>query len=633
MAQMNINDGNLDALYQMASKFLGYSGPKTTKALEDFAKSSPAAAAKLGTYSSAMAKGGMVRGLAKGGPSTMGMGGVGEAEGSVQVWFYNGRQYSSPQAAQNARNRDLAATAPAATPTATTTTPTTTTTTTPGTDEPPVNTYDVKSGKPTDESDPFYQENLDAYNQYKTSLSSGGTIDLKQAQQEVAVATKKLADIAKVANENPDDVAAQEALEDAQKEYATAQTNLNVARTQLSTTAGITGLETVSKILSDPTTVAKGGTFTGAAAPEAAVAPAAVAAQVSAPSVSAPTVEAETVSDIESVGLPDTLEANTFEASKISDDVIKELEDLQAAKGTVSEEGLVRGQLEILMDDFENDGTPPWASGAMRAAMGVMQSRGLGASSVAGQAVVQAAMESAIGIAAQDAKTVAQFELQNLTNEQQTLIFKTQQRIMAMTSDQAAENAARQFNAASQNQTDQFMADINSTIARFNADQINAIRQFNSGQKNSAIQLNAQLKAQTDQFNASNALIVAQANAQLRQETSIANLQAQTQVTMANVDAQSRVSVANAQAAAEVSIQNAKMQNDMTQKALDDLWQRERDAMAYAFSASESAKDRNLAILLADKELDAVNTKINAAEDAAKTETLLGLADTVLGWF
>lgn len=614
MAETNNDQRNLDALYQMASKFLGYSGPKTVKGLEDFAKSSPAAAAKLGAYSKAMAKGGMVRGLASGGAVT----GALDADGK-RVWRYAGKPY---------KNITDAIAAHAAVLNKGTTSKATTTT------ETAAAAYDPKSGKPTDTEDPFYNENLAAYNEYKSSLTSGtgGLVDLKTAQEKVALATKKVADLAQVVSESPDDQAAKDALEDAQKDYAKAKTDLNIAQTQLSTTAGITGLETVSKILTDPAKVAKGGTFTAAAAPTAAVAPAAQAAQITAPSVSAPVIEAETVSEIESVGLPDDLEANTFEASKISDEVIKELEDLQAAKGTVSEEGLVRGQLEILMDDFEDDGTPPWASGAMRAAMGVMQSRGLGASSVAGQAIVQAAMESAIGIATQDAKTIAQFELQNLTNEQQTLIFKTQQRIAAMTSDQAAENAARQFNAASQNQTDQFMADLNSTIARFNADQINAIRQFNTGQKNSAIQLNAQLKAQTDQFNASNALVVAQANAQLRQETSIANLQAQTQVTMANVDAQSRVGVANAQAAAEVSIQNAKMQNDLTQKALDDIWQRERDAMAYAFSASESAKDRNLAILLADKELDAVNAKINAAEDAAKTETILGLADTVLGW-
>ena len=42
----------------------------------------------------------------------------------------------------------------------------------------------------------------------------------------------------------------------------------------------------------------------------------------------------------------------------------------------------------------------------------VMQQRGLGASSIAGQALIQATMESALPIAQADARTVATFELQ-----------------------------------------------------------------------------------------------------------------------------------------------------------------------------------------------------------------------------
>ena len=44
----------------------------------------------------------------------------------------------------------------------------------------------------------------------------------------------------------------------------------------------------------------------------------------------------------------------------------------------------------------------------------VMQQRGLGASSIAGQALVQAAMEAALPIAQADARTVATFEQQKL---------------------------------------------------------------------------------------------------------------------------------------------------------------------------------------------------------------------------
>ena len=71
---MNTNTDNtmqntqLDGMYRMASKFLGYTGPKTREALEQFRASSPAVAAKMKRYSNAMAKGGLMRkGYANGG--------------------------------------------------------------------------------------------------------------------------------------------------------------------------------------------------------------------------------------------------------------------------------------------------------------------------------------------------------------------------------------------------------------------------------------------------------------------------------------------------------------------------------------------------------------------------------------
>jgi hypothetical protein len=231
----------------------------------------------------------------------------------------------------------------------------------------------------------------------------------------------------------------------------------------------------------------------------------------------------------------------------------------------------------------------------MREAMGVMQRRGMGASTMAGAAVVQAAMESAIGIASQDAATVAQFEMQNLTNRQQTAIFKTQQTIAGMFSDQAAENAAKQFNAASQNQTDQFFAELQTTVSRFNAEQVNATLRFNAGELNEGEKFTAQLKAQRDQFNASNSLIIAQANAQWRQTIATTNTAAQN----------------------EANLQFAVQANNLTQRSLDEIWQRERDLMNFAFASSESAQDRSLQLLLADKANEQSNAQIAASQSAA----------------
>lgn len=312
--------------------------------------------------------------------------------------------------------------------------------------------------------------------------------------------------------------------------------------------------------------------------------------------------QVSTVEDTSTAQTPDKLEAAKFEAQKVTPEVEQALAGTQAATGMVSEAGTVRGQMASLMADFENDGTPPWASGAMRNAMATMQARGLGASSLAGQAIVQAAMEAALPIAQQDAQTVAQFEMQNLNNEQQTNIFKTQQRIAGLFSDQAAQNAALQFNAASENQTNQFFADLQSTVSRFNAQQVNATLQFNAGQENAIEQFNTQQQNLREQFNAQNSLVIAQANAQWRQNLELTNTAAQNEANMAN----------------------ARAANGFTQTALDAIWQRERDLMAYAFQSSESEAERNLQILLADK-------GISAQKSASKAEGWGYLAGQVIG--
>jgi hypothetical protein len=103
--------------------------------------------------------------------------------------------------------------------------------------------------------------------------------------------------------------------------------------------------------------------------------------------------------------------------------------DFEAAQGTVTRDQTVQGQLEGLMSQFkENQPPPAWAAGAMRQATAVLAARGISASSMAGQAVVQAAMEAAIPIAAQDAQTFAQMSQQNLANRQQTALFAAEQR-------------------------------------------------------------------------------------------------------------------------------------------------------------------------------------------------------------
>ena len=354
----------------------------------------------------------------------------------------------------------------------------------------------------------------------------------------------------------------------------------------------------------------------------------------------------------------------------------------------------IQGELANLMQQFEGGDTPAWAAGSMRAASQMLAARGLGASSMAGQAVIQAAMEAALPIAqidtankqqvalfkaeqrakflqmdfdqafqakvmnaakvseianmnftaeqqialensraantmqlqnlsnsqalvmaeaaalsqmdtqnlnnrqqanVQNAQNFLQVDMTNLANEQQTALFKQQSLVNSLLTDQAAANAALQFNASSENQTNQFFANLSSSIGQFNAAQMNAMKQFNAGEVNSLLEFNANIQNQREMFNAQNYLVVAQANAQWRQN----------------------LATLNTAAANEANMDYAKTVNGLTMTALDQIWQRERDLMDYSFTGGENQADRALSLLLGDMELESVRSQINAQEDSA----------------
>ena len=134
-------------------------------------------------------------------------------------------------------------------------------------------------------------------------------------------------------------------------------------------------------------------------------------------------------------------------------------EQVQAAEATPSTQATVQGQLAQLTANFDAANPPAWAAGALRSATAQMAARGLGASSLAGQAIVQATIEAALPIAQADATVTAQFEAQNLSNRQQRAMLAAQQRaqFMGQEFDQAfqarVQNAAKVSDVANQNFT------------------------------------------------------------------------------------------------------------------------------------------------------------------------------------
>jgi len=392
--------------------------------------------------------------------------------------------------------------------------------------------------------------------------------------------------------------------------------------------------------------------------------------------------------------------ANAQKAAKFT-------EEVQAATATPSEKATVAGQMKTLTEGFDATNPPPWAAGALRGVMAQMQARGMGASSIAGQAMVQAALESALPIASADAKTQASFEAQNLSNrqqramlaaqqratfigqefdqafqakvmnaakvsdianmnfnaeqqiilensravntmnlanlsnrqalvmaeasalanldianlnnrqqaqvmnaqsflqlemanlsnKQQTELFKAQSMQTALFNDQAAENAAKQFNATSQNQLDQFFANLKTQVSQFNAAQQNAHNQFNAGEANSMEKFNQEMQNQRDQFNSKNRLIIDQNNAQWRRE-----------IATADTTAINRANELNATALL-----------NMSNSAYNNLWNYYNDVMEMSWESSENERQRivQMAIAQLQSETSKELTEMKADYDSA----------------
>ena len=386
-------------------------------------------------------------------------------------------------------------------------------------------------------------------------------------------------------------------------------------------------------------------------------------------------------------------------------------EQIQAATANPTEQATVQGQLSTLTANFDASNPPSWAAGTLRAVQAQMAARGLGASSMAGQAMIQGALESALPIAQADAATNASFETQNLSNrqaramlaaqqratfigqefdqefqsrvknsarigdianmnftaeqnialensravntmnlanlgnkqamvmaeasalanldianlsnrqqsavqnaqsflqmdmanlanQQQVDMFAGQQQVQALFTDQAAKNAAAQFNATSENQTDQFFASLGQQTNQFNATQLNAQSQFNAGQENTLERFNAEIGNQRDQFNAQNQTVIAQSNANWRRQIA-------------------SEATANTNRANELNAQNVL---GVSQTAYNNLWQHYGDTMEWAWTSAENERSRVIELAMAQLQADS-STDIQKMKDDTASSTAFG---------
>ena len=192
----------------------------------------------------------------------------------------------------------------------------------------------------------------------------------------------------------------------------------------------------------------------------------------------------------------------------------------------------------------------------------------------------------------QNAKNFLSMDIANLNAEQQTYMIEAQQEQQRILSNQAADNAAQQFNATSENQMMQFNASLAAQVEEFNAQQTNAVAQFNKTQENAAAardtqrtadlnQFNSKLKTQISQFNSNQDFARKQFNAQNSAAVESSNVQWRRQANTANTAAQNAI-----------NMQNAMNAFNMSQTALSFMWQELRDKADYDFRAGENNQNR-----------------------------------------
>ena len=391
----------------------------------------------------------------------------------------------------------------------------------------------------------------------------------------------------------------------------------NVATNELMATSGLTGT-TAAAVPTAPTapTIAAPGTITGT-------------------SVTAPTAQtAATITPSTVTSLTPTMTAATGTVTQ----------PMTGVTGTITSDATVKGQLTGLQQEVETalqsgNPLPVWARGAAKATNAALANRGLSASSMAAEALAEGIMNAAIPIAKADADTYKQMIFQNLSNNQQAAITNAQAYLKLdlanlsnqqqanlqnintrqnfILSDQAAANAAFQFNATSQNQVNQFYDKLSTTVADQNAARIDAMKKFAEAERAKVNALNAQNTIAVNEANAKREDTINRFNAQLENQRQQFNVQNQREIDQSNVVWRRSINTANTAAVNAANQVNAQNLLNLSNFGLSALWQQWRDEASWVNTSSENNENRNHNLAMAALERStAVDLQNKASKDA-----------------
>ena len=197
----------------------------------------------------------------------------------------------------------------------------------------------------------------------------------------------------------------------------------------------------------------------------------------------------------------------------------------------------------------------------------------------------------------QNAQAFLSMDMANLNNDQQAKILKANQTQQRVLSNQAAQNAAAQFNATSENQKEQFMTSLAANMNQYNASQMNAMEQFNSTQENAAEARRAGREADVEKFNAQLLTQVEQFNSQQDFARNSWNAQNAAAVEASNVQWRRQANTANTAAQNQINMQNAMNAFGFSSQAMSFLWQELRDQADFDFRAFENEENRKAQII------------------------------------
>jgi len=304
---------------------------------------------------------------------------------------------------------------------------------------------------------------------------------------------------------------------------------------------------------------------------------------------------------------------------------------MTAQTGQITSDATVAGQLEGLQQQVTDAVTqgknlPAWARGAQKLVEANMAKRGMGASSMYAEALAEGIMNSATPIAAADANTYKamifqnlnnrqqaavqnaqsylQMDMANLSNNQQANLQNLQTRQAQLFSDQAASNAASQFNATSQNQVDQFYKNLSTSVSTANAQRSDAMNQFSTSESNKVAAQNANNETAIEQANLQTEAQINQFNSQLADQRERFNVQNQQVIDQSNANWRRSINTANTATINAANQTNAQNALGISNFAMSSLWQQWRDEASWTNEAAQNSMNRahNLAVAALERQ-------------------------------